>query len=105
VVLEGLGARTFTLSGASTGANTFAPVLADNGGATTLTKTGAGLWILTATNTYSGPTNINGGTLAFSNINNLGTSTVLNMGGGALRWQTGNTLDITTGTHGDVHGR
>ncbi|HET6408256.1 MAG TPA: autotransporter-associated beta strand repeat-containing protein [Chthoniobacteraceae bacterium] len=96
VVLEGSGARTFTLAGASTGSNTFASILGDNGGATTLTKTGAGLWILTATNTYSGPTNINGGTLAFSNLGNLGSGTALNLGGGGLRWQTGNTIDIST---------
>src|SRR6185437_15252114 len=44
VALSGAGARSLILSGSNTGANTFASVLADNGGPTSLVKTGAGTW-------------------------------------------------------------
>jgi autotransporter-associated beta strand protein len=56
--------RTLTLTGSNTGANTVAGVLADS--PTTklgVTKTGPGTWVLTGTNTYTGPTLVSGGTL------------------------------------------
>lgn len=59
----GNGPRTLALSGGDTDANTLAAALANNGGTTSLTKNGAGLWILTGTNTYSGVTTIASGTL------------------------------------------
>jgi fibronectin-binding autotransporter adhesin len=57
------GARTLTLSGTSTANNALAVAIGDSGGATSLSKSGAGLWILTGTNGYSGSTTVNGGTL------------------------------------------
>lgn len=55
---------TLTLAGASTAANTFRPVLADNGtGATSLLKSGAGTWVLTGPNTFTGNLTILAGTL------------------------------------------
>jgi fibronectin-binding autotransporter adhesin len=96
ITLNGTGNRTLTLTGASTGTNTLAGILGDNGGATSLTKAGAGLWLLTAANTYTGATNVNGGTLAFTNLNNLGAGTAVNMGGGSLRWDGANNIDITS---------
>jgi fibronectin-binding autotransporter adhesin len=60
----GSGTRTFTLAGSNTGSNTFGYVLADNGGATSLSKSGDGKWILSGANTYTGATTVNAGTLA-----------------------------------------
>jgi autotransporter-associated beta strand protein len=60
-------ARSLTLAGNSTGGlvNTFSKIIGNNGtGATSLTKNGSNTWALTGANTYSGPTNVNGGTLA-----------------------------------------
>ena len=44
-------------------------------GATSLTKSGAGTWVLTAANTYSGPTNVSAGTLVAGNTTGSGTGT------------------------------
>jgi len=64
VAEPGSGTRTLTLTGSNTGANTFAMILGDSSaGATSLTKSGVGQWGLSAANTYSGATTINGGTL------------------------------------------
>jgi autotransporter-associated beta strand protein len=56
-------ARAFVLTGSEADDNTLGPNITDNGGATTLTKNGAGKWVLTGANTYSGATTIANGTL------------------------------------------
>ena len=69
VALPGSGTRTLTLTGNNTGANTFAMILGDSGaGATSLAKSGAGRWVLSAANTYSGATTISAGTLALARL-------------------------------------
>ncbi|WP_395753761.1 autotransporter-associated beta strand repeat-containing protein [Prosthecobacter sp.] len=76
---NGAGARILTLNGSNTGDNTLAAVIGDNGGATTLTKSGAGKWVIAGNNTYTGPTNVNAGTLQVGNggtSGTLGTGTV-----------------------------
>jgi fibronectin-binding autotransporter adhesin len=63
--LTGSGTHVLTLTGTLVDTNTLSANIADSsGGSTALTKSGAGKWILTGTNTYSGATTIqNGGTL------------------------------------------
>ncbi len=59
-------ARTLTLSGTNTGANEIQGVIADGLSgtmATNVLKTGAGTWMLSGNNTYTGTTSISGGTL------------------------------------------
>jgi autotransporter-associated beta strand protein len=60
-------ARTLSLTGTNTGDNTIAGILqnssAAGAGVLGLTKAGTGTWVLTATNTYSGATTVNLGTL------------------------------------------
>ncbi|MEZ0388731.1 MAG: beta strand repeat-containing protein, partial [Verrucomicrobium sp.] len=73
------GARNLTLTGTNTGVNILASVIGDNGGPTTLTKSGAGLWVLTGDNTYTGMTTITAGTLRVGNggtTGSLGTGAV-----------------------------
>lgn len=56
--------RTLTLTGTNTGNNTLSGVIANNGtGATALSKTGSGTWVLTGNNTYSGGTVVLAGSL------------------------------------------
>jgi fibronectin-binding autotransporter adhesin len=88
--LSSSGPRNLTLRGIGT-ADTFAGVLGDGGGPTTLTKNDTGIWILTGTNTYSGGTTLvggelivgtggSGGTLGLGPVNNA-TGIDINRGG------------------------
>ncbi len=80
----GTAARTLTLTGSNTDANTFAPVIGNVPGSTTnLTKNGTGTWVVTGSNTYSGSTTINTGILRISNAAALGTTGTVILGGGS----------------------
>jgi autotransporter-associated beta strand protein len=61
----GTPARTLTLGGTNSGANTISGVIQNNEAnkSISLTKTDAGKWVLGGNNTYSGTTIISGGTL------------------------------------------
>ncbi len=81
-----------TLTGSSTGANTLAGIIGNPGtGAniTTLNKSGVGTWFLSGSNTYSGNTNVNAGTLGLAggSTNNIPGSPRISLGSGA-------TLDV-----------
>ena len=106
-------ARTIALGGTNSGNNTLAGSIGNAGsGVTTLAKNDSGTWLLTGTNTYSGPTNINAGTLILGNggvsgsiasatVNNLGIlgfnrSDTLTYGG--VITQTGSVQQLGAGT-------
>jgi T5SS/PEP-CTERM-associated repeat protein/autotransporter-associated beta strand protein len=79
------GARTLTLTGTNTGNNTLAAVVGDNGsGATALAKSGAGTWVLSSANTYTGGTTINNGTLADGTANAFSPNSPVSLNSGAL---------------------
>jgi fibronectin-binding autotransporter adhesin len=80
---RGNGPRALTLSGTNMAGNTLAASIADSGGATSLTKSGAGTWVLTGSNTYSGGTMVASGLLqigAGGASGSLGSGSVLNSG-------------------------
>ncbi len=111
-------ARTIALGGTNSGNNTLAGSIGNAGlGITTLAKNDSGTWVLTGNNSYTGPTNINSGTLfvggggttgaiASAVVNNFGTlgfnrSDLLAYGGqivgtGSLR-QAGTGTTVLTG--------
>jgi len=113
-------ARTIALGGTNTGNNTLAGSIGNAGtGVTTLAKNDSGTWVLTGNHSYTGSTNINGGTLfvggggttgsiASALVNNFGTlgfnrSDLLAYGGqivgtGSLR-QAGSGTTVLTGTN------
>lgn len=74
-------------------------------GTGSVTMAGSGALTLSGNNTYSGGTNLNAGTLILTDINDLGTGTALNFGGGTLQWSGIDTdlssaFDITFNTGG-----
>ena len=94
--LAGAGARSLTLAGASTENNLLAAALGDGGGATALTKSGPGKWILTGTNTHSGVTTVSGGVLQIGNggtSGDIGLGPVVNNGG--LEFNRTDTVTVT----------
>ena len=92
--------------GASNGSGTFSGVLADSGNTLGLTKAGTGTETLSGTsNTYSGPTVVNGGTLQITGsiagsavtVNSGGTLVVAGTASGSSATMSGGTLSIPSG--------
>ena len=120
--LEGAAGQDLVVIQNSSQPLTIGASIADNTAATGLTKAGAGAVVLSGTNTYSGPTYVNAGTLQFATPAALGPSSVtvngatlaLNVGGpgefnaansgsGSLgnvlsttTWNAGSTISIDT---------
>ncbi len=93
--------RSLILTGTEADDNTLAANIADNGGATTLTKNGAGKWVLTGTNTYSGVTTIANGVLqigASGASGSLGSGSVVN--NASLRFNRTGALTVSSGISG-----
>lgn len=78
-------ARTFTLGGSNTDDNTWATAIQNNntinGGTVSLTKTGLGKWILGGTNTYTGATSVQQGTLLVNGSTAAGSAVTVDAGG------------------------
>ncbi|MEA3210849.1 MAG: fibronectin-binding autotransporter adhesin [Chthoniobacter sp.] len=103
----GLGARSLTLGGSNTGANVFSPIITDNGGPTSLNKTGNGTWVLNGVNSYTGTTTITQSILRLNVAGALpgglgalaGSTNTTNTGGGNLTFAATGTnfaaLDLT----------
>ncbi len=97
------GARTLTLTGTSTAANTLAARVVDGTSATSLVKDGSGTWALTNSNTYSGGTSLNAGVLSISSSNAIGSGSVTFAGGVLQTTQSmsiGNNLVVNNASNG-----
>ncbi len=84
------GASVLTINGGNTGSNTISGTIG-NGSATTLaiTKSGVGTWIMTGSNTYTGPTNINSGKLILGATGSLGNTSIIVANGATFAPQPG----------------
>ena len=72
---------TWRVGGKNT-TNTFAGVIADDG-TTTIIKVGTGAWILSGSNTYSGPTIVSNGVLALTDTGYIAASALIDLQPGA----------------------
>ena len=66
----GAGSKTLTLKGVNTAANMIQGGITNNSAAnrTSLLKDGVGRWVLSGTNSYTGPTTVTNGTLAINGL-------------------------------------
>ena len=85
-----LGANNLTTN--SSASTTLATQITGTGA---LIKQGTGTLTLTGNNLYSGGTQIQGGLINFSALNNFGTGNIT-LNGGGLQWASGNTLDVSS---------
>ncbi|HWX21681.1 MAG TPA: DUF5010 domain-containing protein [Candidatus Binatia bacterium] len=77
------GSHSVTLTGSSTAANTLAAAIGNNGGPTTLLKSGTGSWSLSGASSFSGGTVVPGGTLTVGAGATLGSGN-LSVSNGAV---------------------
>ncbi len=107
LLVTGDGNKTFTLAGTNTGANRFAGNISNGsvGGTTdiiSLTKSEAGTWALSGTNTYSGDTNLvasgTTGRLVFQGSQSLSPNTKLVFAQASSNVQSARFLDDGVGT-------
>lgn len=82
-IRSGSGNAVLQVRGTNTGDNTLAQVINDSGGVTSVNKLGAGKWILTGPNSYSGATTVSEGTLSVTGANFNDASSVTIAEGGA----------------------
>ncbi len=110
---SGAGAKTLTLTGSNAGANTISGAIVNNSGVntTSLLKTGAGTWVLSGANTYTGDTTINAGTLRLgagnvladvSDVNLTGATAIFDVNGqtdtvGSIAGIAGSTIALGAG--------
>ena len=89
------GATVLTLSGTNTNANTISGTIA-NGSATSLaiTKSGAGTWVLSGANSYTGATTISAGTLKLGGTGSGANSPLGTTAGTTSVTATGAALDL-----------
>ncbi len=86
--LSGTGGRTFTLGGAGTAKNNVASQLTTGVDAVndvlSVTKAGAGTWVLSGSNSYTGATTVSAGALLINGDQSLATGTVSVASGATL---------------------
>ena len=106
LLVTGVGAKTLTLGGSNTGNNTFAGKIGDSSsGATRITKAGAGKWILSGANTYSGTTAVNAGKLTIASTGTINSTSGLTISGATANFNynsstayAGGAITFTQGT-------
>lgn len=100
--------KTVTLSAATTGAGAAGQAITVPGviNLSSLTKSGLGKWILSASNSYTGTTNVNAGTLVLGNATNTIADTAnITVNGGTLDIAANNdTVAAVTLTTGSITG-
>ena len=90
--VAGSGADTVTLGNAAGGNYTFTGGITNGSGTVSVVMAaGSGFQRFSGTDTYTGPTSINGGVLSMNSTGAISPSSSIVFGGGALRWSGVNT--------------
>ena len=105
-VTQTTAAKTITLRGTNTDANTISNGIANGSelNATTIAKEDAGRWVLSGALTYTGTTAVNGGTLRVETGNSNTTTSVVTIGASGTVELITDTLASTGATSGEVLG-
>lgn len=103
-VTQDTTAKTMTLRGTSTNANTISSAIANNTGAVSLAKEDAGRWVLSGALSYTGTTVVNGGTLRVETGNSNTTSGAVTIGASGIVELVTGTLASAGATSGEVLG-
>lgn len=104
VTNAGGGNKTLTLNGSNTGNNTVGAISdAADLSKTAVAKSGAGTWVLTGDNTFTGGLSLTGGTLTFSGaVNHFDGAITVNSSTGILNFNGANNftqgMTVTSGT-------
>ncbi|HVD97731.1 MAG TPA: autotransporter-associated beta strand repeat-containing protein [Cytophagaceae bacterium] len=82
----GAGSKILTLQGSTAGSGIISAAIVNNSGANTtaLYKDGTGTWTLSGTNTYTGSTTVNAGTLVLGKANAISSSSNFILSGGTF---------------------
>ena len=98
------GTTTLTLNGGNTGTNKITGALTDHStGHLAISKSGAGLWVLSGANNYSGGTTVSAGTLEFDTAPTIDNNTTFQVNGGTLRFKVATgTANVGTGVTATV---
>jgi autotransporter-associated beta strand protein len=89
--------------GAGNATSAYSGNLIQSGGTLTLTKSGTGTLTLSGSNSYTGTTLLNAGTLVAAGGNAIGDSSIVNMNGGALQLNASETTGLLMGAGGLVN--
>ena len=103
-VTQDTTAKTMTLRGSSTDANTISTAIADHTGAVSLAKEDAGKWVLSGALSYTGTTAVNGGTLRVETGNSNTTTSVVTIGASGTVELITDTLASVSASSGEVLG-
>lgn len=103
-VTQDTNAKTMTLRGTNTDANTISSLIANNSGAVSLAKEDAGKWVLNGGLAHTGTTAVNGGTLRVETGNNNTASGAVTIGASGTVELITDTLASSGGSAGEVLG-
>ena len=97
--ISGTGTRNLTLTGSNAGDNTISQAIDNDASAnaTSVTKSGAGTWILSGDNTYTGTTTVSSGTFIVNGSTAAGSAVNVNSGTFAGSGNTAGTVSVAAG--------